>query len=55
MPAPSAGGGSAGAANGSAGNDAATEAVGEAELDGDVLATLATDIAAEAEEAQADA
>ncbi len=35
--------------------DAATEAVGEAELDGDVLATLDTDIAVEAEEAQADA
>ena len=31
------------------------EAVGEAELDGDVLATLDADIAAEAEEAGADA
>jgi small subunit ribosomal protein S18 len=51
--------GATGAADGAAGGaDAAaanTEAVGEAELDGDVLATLDTDIAAEAEEAGADA
>jgi small subunit ribosomal protein S18 len=42
---------------GSAGDNASasTEAVGAAELDGDVLATVDTDIAAEAEEAQADA
>ena len=31
------------------------EAVGDAEMDGDVLAELATDIAAEVEEAGADA
>ena len=47
--------GAGSAATGSGGDAATTEAVGEAELDGDVLATLATDIAAEAEEAQADA
>jgi small subunit ribosomal protein S18 len=41
--------------NGSSTGDDATVAVGEAELDGDVLASLDTDIAAEAEEAQADA
>jgi small subunit ribosomal protein S18 len=46
-------GGTTDAAAGSANGD--TEAVGNAELDGDVLATLDTDIAAEAEEAGADA
>ena len=50
------GGASAGgAANGSSASGDGTETVGEAELDGDVLASLDTDIAAEAEEAQADA
>ena len=44
-----------GSGGGGAGGDASTEAVGEAELNGDVLAILDTDIAAEAEEAQADA
>jgi small subunit ribosomal protein S18 len=45
-------------ADGAGGTDGAavdSEAVGEAELDGDVLATLDADIAAEAEEAGADA
>ena len=47
----------AGSADGTAGSadGAANSAVGEAELDGDVLATLDADIAAEAEEAGADA
>jgi small subunit ribosomal protein S18 len=40
---------------GSGTTDPSTEAIGEAELDGDVLATLDSDIAAEAEEAGADA
>jgi small subunit ribosomal protein S18 len=47
-----------GATNGSSAGSASsegTEAVGEAELDGDVSASMDTDIAAEAEEAQADA
>jgi small subunit ribosomal protein S18 len=44
-----------GTANGSNAGGDGTETVGEAELDGDVLASLDTDIAAEAEEAQADA
>ena len=55
-------GAGAGGASGADGGDAGTgsgagttEAVGEAELNGDVLATLDTDNAAEAEEAQADA
>jgi small subunit ribosomal protein S18 len=43
------------AASSADGAAAPSEAVGEAELDGDVLATLDADIAAEAEEAGADA
>jgi small subunit ribosomal protein S18 len=51
------GGAASGGANGSsdASAGASTETVGAAELDGDVLAAVDTDIAAEAEEAQADA
>ncbi len=48
-------GGADAAASSADGAAAPSEAVGEAELDGDVLATLDADIAAEAEEAGADA
>jgi small subunit ribosomal protein S18 len=48
-------GGADAAASSADGAAAPSEAIGEAELDGDVLATLDADIAAEAEEAGADA